>query len=483
MQNKSKAGDNAGNINLKEKLSPLEYISYGMGDVGCCIVWMLSVGMVTYFYTDYMGVSAALVGTILLISRVFDGVSDVVIGAIIDKTKSKHGKCRAWVLWMIIPFGVTLVLMYTVPHTNATITALYIFLSYNLVTTIVYTAVNLPYGALASVMTRDKKQREYLTLVRMSLSPIGIAIASSLSLPMVKFFGDDQRAWIITMTILAFLGMGLLLWTFLGTKERIVIDATPDQEKAPTLVAFKAMVTNKYWWMLFIMCIGYSVYLQINNQVVAYYSEYVLGDALKMSVLNSVHSFAETFAALACFLLIRYMTKSRLVMGGGFIIIIGSIIALLNPLSMPMITVACALRGIGIGMFAALMYTMTIDTIEYGHWRTGIRSEGLLYSANTVGQKLGNGVAAAMVGFMLEAAGYNGSLDVQSVAATDTIMFLFNWMPVICAAIISITCFFYKLDREYDGIMADLLNGKYSPKLDMKKLLASESKYKKSDNQ
>lgn len=476
MGNVSRPKGDAGGLNLREKISWFEYFSYGIGDLGCAMVWMLSAGMVTFFYTDYVGVSAATVGTILLVSRVFDGVTDVLVGGLVDKTKSRHGKCRAWILWSIIPFGLSLVLMYTVPQGSDMLKAIYVFLTYNLAATVVYTAINLPYGALPSTMTRDKKQREWLVLVRKSLSPFGLTIASSLSLPMVKYFGDDQRAWIITMTILAFLGMGVVLMTFLFTKERVVIEPAPEQETVPFKVALKAMVSNKYWWMIFIMCIGFCLYQQLNSQVVTYYAKYILGDDLLTSGLSAAHNLMNIVAAISCFLLLRWISKSKLVILGSALIIVACVVMIMNPTNVGLLTVVMGIRGFGIGMFSSLMFAMVVDTVEYGHWKTGIRSEGLLYSANTVGQKVGTGVGAAAIGWILEAAEYDGTLDVQTEAANDAIMMLMNVGPIVAAVLILVLCLFYKLDKEYDGIMEDLLNGRYSPTLDIEKVKKATAK-------
>ena len=461
--------------NLREDIKLKEYVAYAMGDFGCSMVFFLVLGICTYFYTDVMGVSPALVATILIISRVFDGISDLAIGAIADRTKSKHGKFRAWLLWMTIPFGVSLVLMYTIPPTNSTVlNAIYIFLTYNLAVTVVYTALNLPYGALVSVMTRDKMQRTNLNLIRMFFAPLGGVLSMGCCLPMVRFFGNDQRAWIITMTIFAFIGMACILCTFFGCKERIQIDATPDEEKAPTGMAIGAMLKNKYWWLLTLMCIGYAAYIQMDGEVVTYYCKYVLHDAEYMGLVGNVQKVVLSLMAIVSFFLVKHMTKRDIVLFSCIISVVGQVLAILNPESLTMISIASGLRGVGMGGFQTLMFTMVIDTVEYGHWRTGIRSEGLLYSANTIGQKVGTGLSLALVGFLLEAADYDGLSAVQSDEALQVISFLFNWMPVIFIGSMVVLCLFYKLDKEYEGIMDDLLHGKYSPKLDVNLLLEKE---------
>lgn len=148
--------------------------------------------LLTLFYTDYAGVSVATVGLVMLILHFFDGGSDVVMGFIVDRTHSKWGQSRPWILWMSLPYALSAILLFSVPHTNATIQFLYIFVTYNFCTTVCYTAINLPYGSLSAMMTRGSKERDLLSVFRMGLSPMGRIIAVTCTMPLIKLFGDDQ---------------------------------------------------------------------------------------------------------------------------------------------------------------------------------------------------------------------------------------------------------------------------------------------------
>ena len=164
-----------------------------MGDVACNVVFALTSGLITYFYTNVMSVSAAMVGMIMLISRIFDGISDVAIGLIMDKVHSKHGRGRAWVLWMALPYGISAVALFCLPaNATAAVQAIYIFITYNLCTTVVYTALNLPYGAMAPLMTSNEQDLARINLFRMAMSPIGNMIVSAASLPIINRMGGDQ---------------------------------------------------------------------------------------------------------------------------------------------------------------------------------------------------------------------------------------------------------------------------------------------------
>ncbi len=451
---------------LKEDIKLKEYVSYGFGDFGCSVVYFLVLSISTYYYTNFVGLSAAVVGTIIAISSALDGFTDVLIGFIVDRTKSRFGKARAWLLWMTIPFGVSLILCYMVPMgATKAIQALYVFITYNLSVTIVYTATNLPYGTLCSLMTRDRDQRAIINVFRMTFSAIGGMIAVSAALPMVKFFGNDHAAWIKTMSIMAVVGMVCLLMAFFGTKERVHEAPESKGQKVPIGIALKSMLTNKYWILITLMCLFYACYNTINSQYRTYFCQYIMGDELLMSTVNMAEFITHAIAAVCCAFFIRKFGKSTIVMCGAIITCLGQFLILIDPTSIVMVTAAALIRGLGVGVMSALVFTMITDVIEYGHWRTGIRAEGLLYSANTVGQKIGAGLSSVIFGVILTASGYDGLQATQPQAALDTISNIYIWAPVLWWGILAVlACINRKLDKQYDSIMSDLLEGKLSPK-------------------
>ena len=167
----------------------------------------------------------------MLLSRCFDGVSDVIMGFLVEKTNSKWGKSRPWILWTSLPFAISIVLIYTVPQTTSALQFAYIFVTYNLCTTVCYTALNLPYGSLSAMMTRISKERDMLSIFRMALSPLGKILAVSATLPLIKVFGDNQLAWVKVMSIWAVLALLLLLICFYKCKETVVLEKTQKTEK------------------------------------------------------------------------------------------------------------------------------------------------------------------------------------------------------------------------------------------------------------
>ena len=207
------------------KLTWRTRVSYAGGDVACNVIFGMVGTLLTLFYTDYVGINPATIGMVMLISRLFDGVSDLVMGMIVERTNSKWGKSRPWILWMSVPYALSAVLLFTVPHSSAMVQAVYIFVTYNFCTTICYTAVNLPYGSLSAMMTRISAERDMLSVVRMGLSPLGRIMAVTFTLPLVKLFGDDQAAWVKTMAVWAVIALILLVFCFVECKVTVVITA------------------------------------------------------------------------------------------------------------------------------------------------------------------------------------------------------------------------------------------------------------------
>lgn len=203
-----------------DKLSWLTRISYGLGDTAQNVVWG-AMSILTFFYTDYAGVDPSIVGLVMLLSRCFDGFSDVAMGFVIERTHSKWGKARPWILWGSIPFAISIILLYTVPQGSAALQFAYIFVTYNFCTTVCYTMMNLPYGSLSALMTAISRERDMLSMTRMTLSPIGKILAVSATLPLVKIFGDTQLAWVKVMSIWAIVALMLLLLCFYQCKEKV----------------------------------------------------------------------------------------------------------------------------------------------------------------------------------------------------------------------------------------------------------------------
>ena len=450
-----------GNILKREdpanvKTSVFEKISYGMGDVACNVVFALTSGLVTYFYTNVMSVSAGMVGLIMLFSRFFDGFSDLAIGFIMDRVHSKLGKGRAWVLWMTFPYAITAVLLFCLPaNATKTVQAIYIFVTYNLCTTVVYTALNLPYAAMAPLMTSNKEDLGKINLFRMSMSPIGNMIVSAATLPIINRMGGDQQAWIRVTLIYSAISIVLLLWCFFGTKERVHMQASDDSEKMPILLKLKVLFSNKYFVILLFASMFLAIYQTINGTVATYYSQYILGNNEYYGTLNLCENIPQVVTIMILAPFMKKFGKRNLVLYGSIMIIIAQCTLIFASANLTYVCVIAAIRGIGKAPLFGCVFTMLADVVNYGHWKTGIRIEAIIFAAATVGQKFGSGITGAVIGKLMDASGFTG-LEKEIPSAVSMVNGMYIWGAVIAWAVIMVLMIVYRLEYHYDDMIDDM---------------------------
>ncbi len=442
---------------LTEKIGIVEKLAYGCGDLSSNLVLVLTGTYITFFYTDALGLNVAIVGTLIMISRLFDGVTDVIMGYVMDKTKSKHGKARAWMLWLAVPFGVCTAAMMMVPNIGETGKYVYVFISYNIITTFLYTGINIPYGALNSLMTRDQEQRASINAYRMTMAMIGSLIISACTLPLVNAVGgtNNQKAWIIVSCIYGAAATLLFLFCFAKTKERVNIVSDEDR-KISFGKTLKLLLKNDVWLMLCAVWVVYVIGMAMSGGVGVCYAKYVLHNENLFGFI----SVAQTGVSIICIPLmmpfVKKYGKRKVAVTGGIIGFVGASLVVINPTNAVWLVACNMIRGIASAASMATLNAMVADSIEYGQWKTGIRIEGTLYSATTFGAKIGGGLGMAVGSVILGAAGYVGTLAVQSEAAMKAMFGLYVFAPIAFAAFVPIIYYFYKLDKIYPQVMADL---------------------------
>ncbi|MCB5711284.1 MFS transporter [Lactonifactor longoviformis] len=433
-----------------------EKICYGLGDSACNVVYGLCSTLLTFFYTDYVGINAFVVGMIFLITRLFDGVSDIIMGFITDRTKSKYGKARPWILWMSVPYAVTFILLFLVPaNASQTIQAIYIFVTYNLVNTIVYTALNLPYSTMASLITRDQKSRASTQAWRIFCGPMGKMVVTVSTLPLVKALGDTQRSWIIVSCIFAAIALVLLLVCFFNIEERVVIEAAQNQ-KVSVGKNLKALFSNQYW----AICLGlWGIMVMmstVSGTITTYYCKYILGNQELYSPIYAAELIAQSIVVLIVPYFVMRFGKRNLTLAGILLVIVAQLVWITNPMSVGVAMSSAILRGIGVAPLWACVFPMIADCAEFGQWKTHVRQDGMIFSAASVGSKVGGGLASAGIGLLMDSVGYDGLAAVQSAEAMGMIKAICMYAPIIFSAIIVVLCLLYKLDKLYPQVIADL---------------------------
>lgn len=421
------------------------------------IVMLINV-VLTYFYTNVMGINIAKVATVMLISRIFDGFSDIVAGVVIDRTKSKYGKARPWLLRMALPHFIGLIAMFTVPpHATEMMQLIYIFIAYNFANTFVNTFAGLALSSLNSLMTRDPDERSQLNALRQFGAPVMELAITALAIPVATTLGGDQRAYLIVVGVISAIATLCYLICFFGAKETNPEERGATEEKIPVGKGFGAVLKNKYWYMVLIAWVMDTFYLTISGANLSYYCQYILLDINYIGVLNTAEKLATiVLTAVAVPFLIPRLGKRNMTLAGSLIVAIGHLSTLLAPTNLMLAAVAAVLRGAGLALCFAVLFAMIADCVEYGHWKFNLRTEGLIFCAATVGQKFGQGIASAILGGLLDSAGYDGTLAVQSAAANQMITAIYLATPVVCLGVGAVVMLFYKLDKEMPQIMRDL---------------------------
>lgn len=439
------------------KVSLKEKIAYGSGDFASNLILSFITAYSSYFYSKALGLPTEMTGVIFLVSRIFDGISDVVMGIVIDKTKARHGKARSWILWLAIPFSVSAVLMMLVPQGwGQTAKGIYVFLTYNCTTTVLYTAINLPYGVLNSLITRDRDQRAVLNIVRMVMAGVGVFIVNAGTMPLVNSLGGTQGAWVTVVSIYAVLACVLFLLCFFGTKERVTAEVTGQYDEVPVMAALGSVVKNRYWWMILLLSVFDGIGTSIGNTINVYYADYILGDSNLMTLLTVVATLPMLAALPFSAKFIQKKGKRNAMLLGHVLSCLFCSLRLLAPMNVPFLLVMIGLKGMTVTLTGMVGLAMLADTIEYGQWKTGIRAEGMTYSAGSMAGKIAGGLGSAIIGILLGLVSFDGTLAIQPESALHMIQALFLYPSIMISAINIVILCFYDLDKRYPSIIEDL---------------------------
>lgn len=441
-----------------------EKLAYCFGDPALTLMYTMTTTLLIYFYTNVVGISAGAVGMIMLLSRIFDGFSDVLMGTIIDRTHSKYGKARIWILRLALPYAIAAILLFTMPPIGDTGKIIYAFVTYNIMNTVVYTAISQPFHALGSLMSRDRRERDVICNIRMVLSITASMIITAFTLPLInivaKTIRNQQLAWILVTAAYATVSVFVLIHTYCTCTERVKTSEKGEKSDIPFWKAFKVTVTNRYFLIALGLMIFYTAYQIIIGTDLTYYCQYVLNDVNLVMPLSAAEKIATIIGIAMLPKLLPKYGKRNMICAGCVLGVAGQLVFLLNITSVPLGVVTCIMRGFGIAPFYGVQYSLPSDAIEYGHWKTGIRVEGLMFSSMSMGQKAGSGFTSAIMGAILSWAAFDGikaTAAEQTVQAIRVIKNFYLYVPIAIWVIMFLIAACYRLDKVYDKMMRELL--------------------------
>lgn len=440
---------NVYHVHLREK------IGYGLGDMSSSMLWKIFSYYLPIFYSDVFGLKPAHAALLLLVTKLYDAISDPVMGLIADRTRSRWGRYRPWLLWVAVPFAVVGILSFYTPNASYTFKLVYAYVTYILMMT-VYTAVNVPYGAMLGVMTGDSREKSVFSSFRMFFAYIGSFIAMGIfwlfeqSIPSGSVGDATPSQWTGVVSIIAVTCAVLFVLCFLFTRERVQPTSGNSYSIGKDL---KALLRNGPWWLLLGGGIGQLIFGSIRGGAAAYYFANVLGTGtlITCAVFLTIGELAQMAGvALAVPVSERLGKKSTFIACLLFMAAVSCVIWFLplTPSGMCGLIACQIFICLGIGISAPLIWSMMADVADWSEWKNGHASTGLIFSSSSMAQKFGGALGGFLLLQVLAWFSYDKSLAVQTPATLSAIRALMSWIPAIGSLLGALCLAFYPLTSD-----------------------------------
>jgi len=437
------------------KISVTEKIGYGLGDAAANFIFQTMLVFQLAFYTDTFGITAAAAGTLFLVVRVWDAIFDPIMGVVADRTNTKWGKFRPWVLWTAVPFGIMGYLTFSTPPFGAEGKLVYAYVTY-IVLMMVYSANNLPYSALSGVITGDLAERTSLSSYRFVCAMSAAFVIQGLALPMVNYFGqgDTAKGYQMTMGVFSALAVVFFVITFVTTRERVQPDPTQQNSVRQD---FADLTKNGPWIVMFVLTLILFITLSMRGGVMLYYWKYFVGREDLFSLFNVFGLGATIVGVIASTPLAKKYGKRDVFIGGMVFTVLFTAAFVLIPRDaiVAMITME-ALRQFAYGFTIPLLWAMMADVADYSEWKNRRRATAIIFSAIVFALKAGLGFGGAIGGWVLSVYGYVPNVE-QTERALQGIKLTASIFPAITFALCVVCLFLYRIDKTLEVEITDEL--------------------------
>lgn len=439
---------NPANTDSTQRLPFREKLGYGLGDTAANFIFQTLMIFQMAFYTDTFGISAAAAGTLFLVVRGWDAVFDPLVGIMADRTNTRWGKFRPWVLWTAVPFGIMGFLAFTTPDLGATGKLVYAYVTYTLLM-MVYSANNVPYSTLSGVMTGDMGERTSLSSYRFVCMTLAAFLIQGLALPLVGLFGqgNDARGYQMTMGMFSAIAVILFIITFVSTKERIRPDPA---QKSSVKRDFADLLKNGPWVAMFFLTLFLFITLALRNGVMVYYFKYhVDRESLLSPFLVSGLAATLVGIVLARKVATRFGKRNVFIAGLGGTVVFTAVFSVLPANAVVLMFTGEILRQLAYGFTVPLLWAMMADVADFSEWTTGRRATGIVFAAIVFALKAGLGVGGALGGWILAAYGYVPNVA-QTAHSLLGIRLAAGLYPAIAFLLCMVCLLFYRIGKQLE---------------------------------
>ena len=444
----------------KKYLKWYQKVAYGSGDLAANCSYGLVSSFILLYLTGTMGLNSGIIGTLMLASKFLDGISDVIFGTLIDRTHSKLGKARPWMLYGQIGLSVCLFLLFAVPAADTTVQYIYFFVVYTALNAVFFTANNIAYASLVALITKNNNERVQLGSIRFMFAVVTNIVMGFAVTGMVEKFGGGATGWRTTALIFAIIGLVVNTISCLAVKE------LPEDELADELAAkktknadddklsfgetVKILVHNKYYLLILAIYLVYYIMSNLTTGAGAFCATYYWGDGSLLGTFSMMKMFPVIIALALAPGLVKKFGSMQKVNFWGYLVssVLGiPMIYFAAQKNVKMFLLLMFIKGIFAGMLSGSLNALIAEISGYTTRTTGKRMDGMMFSCSSLGVKVGGGIGTAAVGWLLELGGFVGTAAVQSESAITMIFNLYITFPVIMGVIITVLLAFLDVEN------------------------------------
>lgn len=440
---------------LSEKVTATEIAAYSCVGAGNGLGQCLYNNFGTYFYTNIAGIDPLVTGVFMTICKIIDFITDLFMGVLVDKGKSKTGeKARPWLLRGMLPFSIGMILMFSAPFSQPNATLIWAIVTFILSTAVCYTMNMIPTQSMLPMITNDRYERSKLEVCYTVLSMAVMIGAGMVVMPMVDSMGGGKCGWLLTAAIVALVSLGLHAFGYLGTKERVHVQKTQKESGISVGTELKYLFKNKYWVLMLPVTIARG--LSTINVSMVYYAQYVTQDLSVLPYLMLLNMGPMVVMLLIAPFIIKRFGKRTIWVGGTILCTLSLLIMWLFQSNPTALFIGFALNSFGTGGINSTFMSFIGDAVDYGEYKNGVRTVGMAYSVNFSLEKAATAVQSLIFGALLTWGGYSASLAVQPEKAVTAITIAFIGLPLILS-LVTLTCaLLMNVEKKYPNMAKDL---------------------------